>query len=70
MVNRPIRGTTNWTKCEIIMDVPENAGNISYGALLHGSGQIWFDNLVFETVKPAPVIEARLKEPTNLNFEK
>jgi len=70
MVNRPIKGTTPWTKCEIVLDVPENAGNISYGALLHGSGQIWFDNLTFEVVKPAPVVEARLKEPTNLNFEK
>ncbi len=70
MVNRPIRGTTNWTKCEIVLDVPQTAGNISYGALLHGSGQIWFNNLVFDVVRPVPVAEARLKEPTNLNFEK
>jgi hypothetical protein len=70
MVNRPVKGTTAWTKCEIMVDVPENAANISYGALLHGSGQIWFDKLEFEIVKPAPTVEARLKEPTNLNFEK
>ncbi len=70
MVSRPVKGTTGWTKCEIVLEVPQNAANISYGALLHGAGQIWFDNLTFDIVKPAPVIEARLKEPTNLNFEK
>lgn len=70
MINRPIKGTTEWTRCEIVMEVPQNAANISYGALLHGAGQIWFDNLSFEIVKPAPQVEARLKEPTNLDFEK
>ena len=48
MQNRPITGTTEWKKYEIILPVPESASNLAYGALLDGTGQIWFDNFTFE----------------------
>ncbi len=48
--NRSIKGTTPWTNCEIVLDIPTIATYLAYGALLTGTGQIWFDNLKFEIV--------------------
>jgi hypothetical protein len=48
--DRSITGTTDWKKYEIVLDVPNNASNIAFGALLSGTGQIWFDNINFEIV--------------------
>jgi hypothetical protein len=45
MSNRPIKGTKEWTKYEIVLDVPEGAASIVYGALLDGNGQIWVDSM-------------------------
>ncbi|MGY2131095.1 hypothetical protein ACW9KT_02620 [Hymenobacter sp. HD11105] len=72
MSNRPVKGTTDWQKYEIVLDVPAQASNIAYGALLHATGQIWFDNLSFEVVDASvPVTDLRQMSatPTNLNFE-
>jgi hypothetical protein len=78
MSNRPIKGTTDWTKYEIILDVPSNASLIAYGALLGGTGQIWFDSITIEVVGDTVPITGSvnskksmtLDEPTNLDFEK
>lgn len=76
MSNRKIKGTTDWVKCEIIVDVPKKATNIAYGALLSGEGQLWFDDLSFEVVDnsvpatiPYPKENAPQNQPTNLGFE-
>ena len=50
MKNRPIKGTNDWTKYEIVLDVPENSTNIAYGVLVHGNGRIWLVNPIFEEV--------------------
>jgi hypothetical protein len=50
MQNRPIKGTNDWTKYEIVLDVPENSIGIAFGVLIHGSGEIWFDDLTLEVV--------------------
>jgi hypothetical protein len=78
MGDRPIKGTTDWTKYEIELDVPSNSSLIAYGALLAGTGQIWFDNITFEIVEESvPTLgsvnakkSAIQEEPTNLDFEK
>jgi hypothetical protein len=78
MSDRPIKGTTGWTKYEIVLDVPTNASLMAFGALLHGTGQIWFDNITFEVVgNDVPTTgsgnrkeSATRDEPTNLDFEK
>lgn len=77
MLDRPIKGTTDWKKYEIVLDVPAHASNLAYGALLVGTGQIWFDNLNFEVVgNAAPATgdgkENYMpnKEPVNLDFER
>ncbi len=64
-------GTNDWTKREIVMDVPERAGVLSIGASLFGGGQMWFDGLAFEEVGldiPLTASEHRAS-PKNLNFE-
>lgn len=75
MYDRPIKGTQDWTKCELVLDVPKNATNIAYGALLSGAGQIWFDGINFEVVPETVPTTGRNSEkkeesgPRNLNFE-
>jgi hypothetical protein len=77
MQDRALKGTDDWKKYEIVLDVPAQASNLAYGALLYGTGQIWFNNLTFEIVDtsvPRTVNDntgySILKEPSNLNFEK
>jgi hypothetical protein len=81
MENRAIKGTTPWTKYEIVLDVPANSSILAYGALLCGTGQIWFDKLTFEIVDNSVKTtdpnssgqqqqETIYNEPTNLDFDK
>ena len=50
MQNRAVKGSTDWKKYEIVLDVPTVAYEIAFGALISGSGQIWFDEVKFELV--------------------
>jgi hypothetical protein len=74
--DRSVKGTTDWTKYEIVLDVPLKASNLAYGAVLVGTGQIWIDNIIFEVVDASvPTTgdgkESSMpnKEPVNLDFE-
>lgn len=73
MQNRAVKGTTDWKKYEIILDVPANATNIAYGALLSGDGQIWFDDIKFEIVDNATPATGEagmpISGPVNTDFE-
>lgn len=51
MHDRSIKGTTDWKKYDIVLYVSPKATNISFGALLNGTGQIWFDKIEFEVVE-------------------
>jgi hypothetical protein len=74
--DRSINGTSDWKSYDIVLDVPEKATNMAYGALLVGTGQMWFDNLKFEEVgNEVPVTginknKENNSEPENLDFEK
>jgi hypothetical protein len=50
MQSRPIKGTADWKRCEVVLDVPSGAGAIWFGLLLSGPGQVWFDDLQLEAV--------------------
>ena len=80
MQNRPIKGNTNWTQYEVVLDVPLLTEKIVYGLLLTGKGEAWIYNVKFdivpntvpvtnlmETKKAKPTIN---EQPTNLNFDK
>ena len=75
MQDRAIKGTSEWTKYEIVLDVPESAQEIAFGLLLTGAGQVWMDDLGFEVVgKDIPTTGAKpmagaLPAPANLDFE-
>jgi hypothetical protein len=74
MQNRPVQGTTDWDRHDIVLEVPEEALYIAFGVLLAGRGQIWVDDFVFEFVGPeTPVTGQGQREysdrPSNLGFE-
>ena len=50
MQNRAMRGTTDWTRVAVVLDVPENAEGIAFGFLLASSGEGWVDDALFEVV--------------------
>jgi hypothetical protein len=50
MQDRPMMLTTDWTKEDIVLDVPKDAIGITYGLLLGGSGQAWLDELTIDVV--------------------
>jgi len=50
MDNRPIKGTRDWKKYEIVLDVPTDSVDIAFGILLSGKGLVWLDNIQFEFV--------------------
>ena len=70
MRDRPIEGTTEWTKYEIILEVPEKSVTLNYGALIVGTGTIWFDDITFSIVDDAISVTGSLDKPTNTDFEK
>jgi hypothetical protein len=72
MYDRAIKGTTDWKKYEIVLNVPNTTTNIAFGALLNGPGQIWFENLNFEIVDDLVKTTgtATHQEPFNLDFSK
>jgi hypothetical protein len=51
MQNRPIKGTTDWQKYEVVLDVPQDATGIFFGVLLSGSGTVWLNNVKLEAVE-------------------
>ncbi len=74
MQNRPIKGTTDWTEYEIILKVPKEAINISYGVLTSGTGEVLIDDFKFEIVaddnkNTGHQGSIKLTEPTNIDFE-
>ena len=69
MQNRKIKGTADWTSYEITLHVPEHAETLNFGALLVGTGKIWFDDLSFEVTKKKPKTCSIYDKPSNLSFE-
>jgi hypothetical protein len=75
MQDRAIKGTSDWTKYEIVLDVSEQAQDIAFGLLLSGRGRAWMDDLKFEVVgTEVPTTGSKLAKkaptaPANLDFE-
>jgi len=49
MMDRPVTGDKDWTKCEIVFDVTEKCV-LFFGFIFQGTGKIWVDNVSFEIV--------------------
>jgi hypothetical protein len=72
MQNRALRGTQDWQRYTVVLDVPETAESILYGALLSGPGTLGVDGVTLTRVaSDVPVTDLRLKErkPKNLSFD-
>ena len=73
MKDRSIKGTTDWTRYEIVLYVPKNSSTLNYGALLSGAGKIWFDSVVIEEVPMDTKSTSNstiYEKPENLGFDK
>ncbi len=58
MSPRAIRGTTDWTRHSVVLDVSPNAANLHIGVLLNGPGDVLIDDGWFEVVdKSVPVTD-------------
>jgi len=74
MQTRPIKGTLDWARYEIVLDVPGNSKNITFGILLDGPGQAWIDGFKFEVVTQDVPVTGQMrfeprKDPLSLGFE-
>jgi hypothetical protein len=77
MEDRSIKGTTDWTKYEVILNVQKDAKAVAYGVLLAGKGTVYFDDISFDILGDAVPGESHQKKlekeypdkPANLNFE-
>lgn len=76
MFTRAPKGTTDWKKYEIVLDVPASAKTINFGLMLIKTGKAWFSNLKIEEVGTdvpvtgaADMMKHLAKQPVNLNFE-
>jgi hypothetical protein len=75
MHDRPVKGTEDWKKCEVVLDVPKDATGIFFGLMLNGSGNVMMSDAKIETVgldvpttaKPIPDRVAP-SAPANLDF--
>ncbi|GCE04408.1 erythromycin esterase family protein [Dictyobacter aurantiacus] len=50
MYDRPITGSNDWKRYEVVLDVPEDSTQIVFGLYLSGRGQLWFDDVELESV--------------------
>ena len=52
MLDRAVHGTTDWKRYQMVVDVPDEADNITLGYQLYGSGELWTDDFKVEVVSP------------------
>lgn len=72
--DRPITGSSDWKKYDVVLDVPQDATGMSFGVLRTGSGTVWLSGAKFEIVGPSVLTTdgdavQNPDEPTNLDFE-
>jgi hypothetical protein len=73
MQDRPIKGTTGWTKYQVVLGVPDDSVHIAFGLLLSGLGQVWMADLSFEIVSSdvptTDLVTVYPEKPINLKFD-
>lgn len=74
MRDRPIVGTSDWTHYSIVLDIAQEAVQISYGFFLSLAGQVWMADVRLDVVEldvpTTDLIADLLQElPANLGFE-
>lgn len=74
MENRPMKGTSDWQKYEVVLDVPQEASGMFFGVLLTGQGTVWLNSAKIEVVDSnipttAASPQSKPDQPVNLNFD-
>lgn len=73
MDDRPVRGTTDWKRYDVVLEVPANSTTICYGFFLAGGrGEAWADGLSLGPVGKDVALSrnrAMPKTPVNLGFD-
>ncbi len=70
MGSRPIKGTTDWKKYEVVLDISDKTQFIAFGTLLDGTGKVWIDEIIFEIVDSSvPTTQTYSSTPQNLSFD-
>jgi len=64
MSDRPVFGTRDWQNYEIVLDVPEDANKIFFGALLAGTGELWISGVKLEAVGPEVPVTGKPLDPS------
>lgn len=76
MDDRPIKGTTDWKKYDLVVQLPAKSTGIAFGMMLIGKGQLWIDDVSIEEAgQDVPLTGSYVHgsgysvSPVNLNFE-
>lgn len=73
MDDRPLVGDVDWKRCDIVLDIPDNAADIAFGFMLQGNGEIWASDFHLETVGNDVRLTGNAAlnpKPVNLDFSK
>jgi hypothetical protein len=52
MLDKPVKGTTGWTRYTIVLPIPAGTDAIEAGVMMRGKGSVWFDDAELEFVSP------------------
>lgn len=61
MESSPVRGTSDWRKYSLVLDVPPRADRISVGVWLNGGGKVWFGDFALAEVDKTKVTARTLR---------
>lgn len=68
----PMTGTQDWTLCEAMLKIPEEYSRLTFGMILSGTGQVWFNEVQFITIEQFSLPETAAplsKAPVPLNAD-
>ena len=73
MQDRAIKGSTDWRRYEVVLDVPKDATGIALGILLTGPGEVWLNGARLDVVGTEIAVtgssNAKIADkPVNLDF--
>lgn len=59
MFKNRIKGISEWASHSVTVSVPDKSEKILYGVLLNGTGTVWLDEIVIESVQEEVVPKAK-----------
>ena len=71
--HRPVVGTRDWRRYELVHEVPDDAEHLFFGLIVDGPGKVWMKDLELVPVSGDVALTARTRlqpKPSNLDFER